>query len=244
MPGLSSFGPPIVSARTALKIVGGLAVLLAVYWLSSLEALSRLLDPERIGVQLNLAGPLLAPLLLMAAMALAVVISPLPSLPLDAAAGVAFGPWLGTLYAALGALAGALAAFGVARLLGRELVERVAGGHINFCRACSDRLLARVVFLSRLLPFVSFDVISYGAGLTNMSATRFGLATFFGMLPVTFAAVYFGSLIAFSRATVLLIGAVLVAVFLLLPGWIERNDLFGLRRYFADHLDTPSEGRD
>ncbi|UCB49003.1 MAG: VTT domain-containing protein [Deltaproteobacteria bacterium] len=38
------------------------------------------------------------------------------------------------------------------------------------------------MFFSRLLPVVSFDIISYGAGLTKMSLRNFTLATFLGML--------------------------------------------------------------
>ncbi len=55
----------------------------------------------------------------MGVMATAVVVSPIPSLPLDIAAGSFFGPLLGTLYAATGALAGAVLSFLIARLLGR-----------------------------------------------------------------------------------------------------------------------------
>ncbi|MDX8412293.1 MAG: VTT domain-containing protein [Mariprofundaceae bacterium] len=71
-----------------------------------------------------------APLLLMLAMAGAVVISPIPSLPLDIAAGAFFGPWLGTLYASIGATAGAVASFIIARLLGRQVLERFLSGVI------------------------------------------------------------------------------------------------------------------
>ncbi len=183
-----------------------------------------ILDPSTIEEFLARAGAL-APLVLIGMLAVAVVVSPIPSLPLDIAAGAAFGPWLGTLYAALGALIGSIVSFGIARVLGRELVERIAGGHISFCRECSDKLLTRVVLVSRLIPGVSFDVVSYGAGLTKMSLWRFVLATFFGMLPLTFLYTSSGPLFV-GR------GWLAVAVFLLLPRWIERNNLFGLRDVF------------
>jgi uncharacterized membrane protein YdjX (TVP38/TMEM64 family) len=224
--------------HTAAKLAAAGAVIGLAYWGVGADRLATLLDPEQLTALLNSAGPIVGPLILMGVMALAVVVSPLPSLPIDAAAGAAFGPWLGTLYAALGALVGSLAAFGIARLLGRDLVERLAGGHIQFCRECSDKLLLHVVFLARLLPFLSFDVVSYGAGLTKLSATRFAAATFLGMLPLTFVFVSFGSLVRFSGATLVAGGLVAVAIFLLLPRWIERNDLFGLRRFFAAHLDA------
>jgi uncharacterized membrane protein YdjX (TVP38/TMEM64 family) len=49
------------------------------------------------------------------------------------------------------------------------------------------------VFISRLLPFVSFDLVSYAAGLTVLSFARFALATFTGILPASFLLAHFGS---------------------------------------------------
>jgi uncharacterized membrane protein YdjX (TVP38/TMEM64 family) len=51
------------------------------------------------------------------------------------------------------------------------------------------------VFFSRLFPVVSFDIISYGAGLTKMSLGNFSVATFLGMLPLTFIYNTFGSVL-------------------------------------------------
>lgn len=234
-PGPSSFKRPLSSL--VIKSVAALALLAALIGVSLTWDLAALLDPERFTAWLETLGPVVAPLALIGTMALAVVVSPIPSAPLDAAAGVAFGPWLGTLYASVGALLGSLIAFWIARALGRELVERWVGGHISFCRTCSDHLLFRVVLAARLLPFLSFDVISYGAGLTKMSAARFALATWLGMLPLTFAYVSLGAFFTIDSTVLIVLGAATVALFLLLPRWIEQNDLFGLRRLFADHLD-------
>ena len=45
----------------------------------------------------------------------------------------------------------------------------------------SQNALMGIVFVSRLLPFLSFDIVSYGAGLTTLSAWRFALATLAGL---------------------------------------------------------------
>lgn len=187
-------------------------------------------DPQRIAEWLASTGRL-APFLFMGVMALTVA-TPLPSLPLDIAAGAFFGPWLGTLYSATGALGGALISFGLARFLGRGFIERVLSGHINFCTPCSDRLLTSVIFLTRLVPVVSFDLVSYGAGLTKISLKRFCLATFFGMLPLTFAYNYFGSVFVVDRATAAGLGILMVVLFFLLPLWIERHAPEAIRRMF------------
>ncbi|HWP66868.1 MAG TPA: DUF3179 domain-containing (seleno)protein [Candidatus Limnocylindria bacterium] len=139
-------------------------------------ALSTRLAPDRIEAWLAEAGPL-TPLLFVLVMALAVV-SPAPTFPLDVLAGRLFGALPGAFLAVTGATVGASARFLLARWLGRDFVARFAVGHVDFCRECSDKLLTKVVFLARLIPAVSFDVVSYGAGLTKMSlggfAARFG----------------------------------------------------------------------
>lgn len=173
----------------------------------------------------------LAPIGFMAVMALTVA-SPLPSLPLDIAAGIYFGPYLGTLYSATGALGGSIISFTVARGLGRSLIERFLRGHINFCTSCSDRMLTGVVFLARLIPVVSFDMVSYGAGLTKMSLLRFSLATFTGMLPLTFVYNNFGAALVVNRWLAGTVGIVMVLFFFLMPVWVERHAPPALRGLF------------
>lgn len=65
----------------------------------------------------------------------------------------------------------------------------------------------------RLIPFLSFDIVSYAAGLTPLQPWRFVLATLIGVTPVSFALAYFGGELAsadFDRIelTVLAIGLV------------------------------------
>ena len=176
------------------------------------------LHPERIKAFLEKAGSL-APLVLMLFMALSVVITFIPSLPLDIAAGALFGPVLGTVYCAAGAVGGAVAAFLISRYYGREFVARHLSGHINFCPECSDRLLTKVVFASRLLPIISFKLVSYGAGLTMMTVRAFSLATLAGMLPMTFVYNYFGSaILSASRGTAVVLGVLMVSSFFCSPG--------------------------
>jgi uncharacterized membrane protein YdjX (TVP38/TMEM64 family) len=180
----------------------------------------------------------LAPVIYMLIMATAVVISPIPSVPLDVAAGAVFGPFLGTLYSVIGALGGAVACFMITRILGRELIIPFIGGHINFCPACSDRILTKIVFLSRLIPVVSFDIVSYGAGLTQMSLKKFTLATFFGMLPLTFVYNYFGSSLAVGKGLAIIFGMIMVVLFFLIPRLIEKYNLFYLRGMLQHSSDT------
>lgn len=182
--------------------------------------LTSFLKPENIKLRLESAG-VFAPLLYMLLMAMAVIISPIPSLPLDIAAGAFFGTFMGAVYSVTGALIGAMTSFMIARFLGREVIERFLGGHVNFCPSCSDRVLTKIVFISRLLPVVSFDIISYGAGLTKMSIKKFSLATFMGMVPLTILYNYSGSVLVFGEGLTFALGIAMVALFFLLPKWME-----------------------
>jgi uncharacterized membrane protein YdjX (TVP38/TMEM64 family) len=216
--------------KLVLKALGVVGLLLLALILEQWLHLSKVLDPSRLEDQLHAAGPR-GPVLFILVMAAAVV-SPIPTLPLDILAGRVFGPVYGTLYAVTGATLGAMVSFFVARWLGRDLIARHLKGHINFCQQCSDMLLIKVVFLARLIPAVSFDMVSYGSGLTKMSWTKFAMATFVGMVPLTAVYVSFGPMFSMSRPVLWIGGAVVVALFFLLPRWIEKYDLFGMRRFF------------
>jgi uncharacterized membrane protein YdjX (TVP38/TMEM64 family) len=206
-------------------IKGIILIILAIVIICSqfLWDIAEYFKPEQIQSWLQDAGSF-APLLYVVIMAGAVIISPIPSLPLDIAAGAFFGPVPGTVYSVIGALAGAVVSFSIARIMGRELVERFLGGHVNFCESCSDRMLTRIVFLSRLLPVVSFDVISYGAGLTKMSLRSFSMSTFLGMIPLTLIYNYSGSVLVFGKGLTFILGLVMVALFFLMPRWLEGTE--------------------
>jgi len=156
------------------------------------------------------------------------VIILLPSLPLDAMAGARFGAFLGSIYSIIGDESGALISFFLARSLGREAVTRFFRKDIAFCDECAERQLVYVVFFARLLPMISFGLISYGAGLTRISIRAFALATLLGMIPLTFLVTYLGGHFKFLNGTSLILGAILVASFFLVPIWIRRKNPWGL----------------
>ena len=109
------------------------------------------------------------------------------------AAGVLFGAAWGTALTAIGATAGATAAFVIARWLGREGVERLTGGKIErLDRWLSARGLGAVLFL-RLVPLFPFNFVNYGAGLTGLRLRSYVVGTAIGILPGTVAYVGLGA---------------------------------------------------
>lgn len=150
-----------------------------------------LLDGEHLNMLVERAG-LWGPVLIVTLMTVAVVASPIPSAPIALAAGAAYGHLWGTVQVVIGAELGALIAFGLARILGHDVLRRVFGDRVDAGLLGSQTALTVTVFASRLMPFVSFDIISYAAGLSKLHAWRFALATLAGIIPASFLLAHFG----------------------------------------------------
>lgn len=206
-----------------LGIVATVAVIMAALWLVLRElGMPDTLSSRAISDWLNSHGAL-GPLLLALLMLLAVVVGPIPTLPISAASGLAFGILGGTLIAMAGAIVGALVAFSVSRQLGREALRRRLSHLPLFAADGSQRLLFWTVFLTRVVPIFSFALVSYAAGVTAITAWRFALASLVGMLPMTLVFVGLGD--AFEHRPLLsTLGAVAVlAVMTLLPWYLSRR---------------------
>ena len=178
-------------------ILAGLAILgtglLAVWQFAPTvfaEARS-LLDVERLEMLVARAG-LWGPVVIVTLMTIAVVASPIPSAPIALAAGAAYGHVWGTVQVVIGAELGALIAFGLARVLGHDALRRVFGDRVDAGLLGSQNALTAMIFASRLMPFVSFDMISYAAGLSRLHAWRFAVATLAGIIPASFLLAHFG----------------------------------------------------
>lgn len=187
---------------------------LGVWWFapSVLTDAARLMDRESLEELMARAG-ILGPLLIIGLMTVAVVASPLPSAPIALAAGAAYGHLWGTVQVVLGAELGALIAFGLARALGRDALKHIFGERVDAGLLGSQNALTGTVFASRLMPFVSFDMISYAAGLSCLHAWRFALATLAGIVPASFLLAHFGGEAAsgdMGRATWAVLGLGLV----------------------------------
>lgn len=155
------------------------------------------------------------PLIIIGLFILAVVINPLPSAPIALAAGFAYGNTWGTIYTVTGSVAGAFIAFTIARLIGREILHRWFGDKLKVGLLGSQKSLMGLIFVFRLLPFISFDIVSYAAGLTDITWWRFLLATTAGIIPASFLLAHLGSEMGSGdmgriSVTVLLIGLITV----------------------------------
>lgn len=209
-----------MSAGTRIRILVAAMLVLAMvaaYWLlHETGAMATILDGHALRqfiMGLGAAGPLAV----IGLMTLAILVSPIPSAPIALAAGALYGHTWGTAYIVLGAELGALAAFGVGRLLGHDALHRWFGDRLPKTRLRTQGALMAMVFASRLLPFVSFDVVSYAAGLTKLSLWRFALATLAGILPASFLLAHFGGEMATGELDKMLYAVLLLGLLTGIP---------------------------
>ena len=139
----------------------------------------------------GIAAPVMSILLMM----FQSIAAPIPAFLISAANGIIFGVVLGTFISWLGAMLGALLSFLLARLFGERLIRKILKKDMLWEKvdSISSSQGFKVVLIARLLPIVSFDFISYAAGLSSIKITPFLIATGIGMLPGTIAYTALGS---------------------------------------------------
>ena len=126
-------------------------------------------------------------------MVLQSVAAPIPAFLITLSNAAIFGWVIGAILSWSSAMAGAALCFYIARGLGRDVVEKLTSkGAMASVDVFFERYGDRAILICRLLPFVSFDFVSYGAGLTNMGFWRFFVATGVGQLPATIVYSYVG----------------------------------------------------
>ena len=153
------------------------------------------LDPREIERFIHSYGSLAAVVsfLLMIFQAIA---APLPAFVITFANASLFGAFWGSLLSWSSAMVGAGLCFYIARMMGREAVEKLTGKAVlNSVDGFFDRYGKHTILVCRLLPFVPFDPVSYAAGLTSIRFRQFMLATGLGQLPATLVYSWVGSLL-------------------------------------------------
>ena len=124
------------------------------------------------------------------------VAAPLPAFLLTLANANLFGWWQGAILSWSSAMAGAAVCFFIARILGRDVAEKLTSkAGIAQIDTFFEKYGRNTVLICRLLPFVSFDFVSYAAGLTSMSFPAFFIATGIGQLPATIVYSYVGGML-------------------------------------------------
>lgn len=115
-----------------------------------------------------------------------------PAALLSASAGVIWG-LEGFFYLMIAANLSAVGEFLIARYLAREMVEKFLKDKVGKLDEAIEERGFITVLLIRLIPNLPWDVQNFGLGLTKVKFRDYFLATFIGIMPGSFALIYFGS---------------------------------------------------
>lgn len=198
-------------------------VVIAVMVAAGFALVPKLGDTEQIAAFVDRAGPW-GPVLFIVIQALQVIVAPVPGQVTGIASGFLFGPWMGTLYSAIGGTIGCAIVFVLSRRLGRPFVESfVSRKALSRFDYLADATGTTVLFLVFLIPVFPDDIISYIAGLTRVSIRRLVLVALFGRLPGYFVFALAGERAAAADVTVLVALGAGAVVLLGLLLWQRRR---------------------
>lgn len=156
------------------------------------------------------------------------IIAPIPAFMITFANAAVFGWVQGATLSWTSAMVGATLCFYISRFLGRGFVERLTSKNaLKSIDGFFDRYGKYAILIARLLPFVSFDIVSYAAGFTSMGFWSFFWATGIGQLPATIVYSYVGGMLVGSAKRfvfgLLILFAFSVLIFMLKKIWNDKN---------------------
>jgi len=173
-----------------------LAIVVVAIWLlvDQLDILDRIRSLSR--REINSLG-ILAPLIFILAY-ISLIVALVPSAPLNIAAGILFGPTLGTLYSWLGVLLGGAISFLLARRFGEGFVSRIIKERSDILHRYNQKIENggfATVFLFRIIPFFPIGGFNYLFGLTKLSFKNYVYASAIGIIPGVFILSFLGNTI-------------------------------------------------
>jgi uncharacterized membrane protein YdjX (TVP38/TMEM64 family) len=148
---------------------------------------------------------------------------------LTLAGGVVFGLERGVVLNTIGANLGASAAFGLARMLGKDAVAAILGARFSRMQRFAETGGFLWLLRLRLIPVVPFNLLNLAAGLAGMPWRTFAAATALGIVPGTVIYTFFADAIVSGTAgasraafTRLLVAGVLLLLLTFAPAAARR----------------------
>lgn len=163
-----------------------------------------------------------------------------PASILTLGGGYLFGLTVGFIADSIGSTAGATAAFLVGKTIGRSYVVAKLKDYPQFqaVAIAVQRSGFKIVLLLRLVPLLPFNMLNYFLSVTPVSIGEYILASWLGMMPITFAFVYVGTTIkdlsdvthgwneiSTTRWILLTIGSIASVVLMVLVTKVARKSL-------------------
>ena len=184
--------------------------------------------PDRLTYAVERVG-IWGPALYIAIIAMSVVVSQIPGAPLAIAAGAVWDPLLAGVYTVIGGFGGALIAYRLGQTMGQSLVRALTGKTLSFSTDRGESYLGWVIFTTRLLPIFSFDLISYGAGITGLSFPIYATATLVGMVPSTLLLTYMGGSVQLGGQAAIALAGLFAILVMGVPALLHRFNWLNVR---------------
>lgn len=149
---------------------------------------------------MNVLGPVGLALI----MVIQAIVAPIPSELMLMFGGAAFGFIIAGFWGGVGQIIGGAVSFYLSKKLGRRAVKKIVGEKaLGFADQWFDKWGGWAIILGRFAPFIPFDAVSYGAGLTKIDFKTFIIATSIGSFPRAVFYAYLGQAVSESmRASV------------------------------------------
>lgn len=159
------------------------------------------------------------------------IAAPLPAFLITFANANLFGWWQGAILSWTSAMAGAAVCFFISRILGRDIAIKLTSKKgIEQIDKFFTKYGKQSILIARLLPFMSFDLVSYAAGLTGMGFWAFFIATGIGQLPATIVYSYVGGMLTGGAkllvSGLLILFALTILIFLMKQIYNDRQKKF------------------
>ncbi|OEH84974.1 hypothetical protein BHU72_07220 [Desulfuribacillus stibiiarsenatis] len=149
------------------------------------------------------------PIISMLMMTINTMIIPLPTFIITVANSLIYGWEWGIILSWSGAMLGAALNFALAKIYGRPLVEKMVGKKsLEIADGFFEKYGKHTIMITRLLPILSFGIVSYAAGLTKIRFSTYWWATGVGQAPATIVYSY----IAYSIGDEILKGDAIISV--------------------------------
>jgi len=133
-------------------------------------------------------------LLFIVVMAIQGLIVPIPSEIVLLAAGIIWGVLGGGVMGIIGSMAAALLCFYISKKGGRPLVKKFVGEKaIDLADNFIHKYGMGAIIVTRFLPFIAFDPISYVSGLVDMDIKKYSIGTLIGSISRAFFYSWLGS---------------------------------------------------
>ncbi|TXT60117.1 MAG: TVP38/TMEM64 family inner membrane protein YdjZ [Promethearchaeota archaeon] len=127
-------------------------------------------------------------------MAVQGLLIPIPSEIVLLSTGMIWGWVLGGVFGIIGSVAAGVLCYYISRKGGRPLAEKLVGeSAIAMADNFIDKYGVAAILIARFLPFIAFDPISYTAGIVDLNAKKYTLATFLGSIPRAFFYAFLGA---------------------------------------------------